>query len=187
MNKRRALFLDRDGVINVDHAYVSRKEDFHFLDGIFELCYKAKQLNYLIVVITNQAGIGRGYYSEQDFLNLTDWMKEVFRLKGIDIDAVYFCPYHYEHGVGEYKKDSDCRKPRPGMIFQAENEYDIDLQNSLLIGDKISDIDAGIAADIGQNLLFISSATIPCEFAKKEKSVVISSLMEATHYLEAYL
>ncbi len=183
MNKRQALFLDRDGVINVDHAYVSKKEDFHFIDGIFDLCYKAKQLNYLSFVITNQAGIGRGYYSEQDFLNLTDWMKGVFWSKGIEIDAVYFCPYHYEHGVGEYKKETDCRKPRPGMILQAAREFDIDLSHSLLIGDKISDINAGIAAGIGLNLIFTHPFGMRYDVDQNGVTGVVSSLLDAIHYL----
>ena len=89
----RAVFLDRDGVINIDHAYVNKPEDFIFIDGIFELCRKARQLGYLIFVITNQSGIGRGLYTENDFLKLTDWMNQVFKTQGINIDKVYFCPF----------------------------------------------------------------------------------------------
>ena len=130
-NKSRALFLDRDGVINIDHAYVCKTEDFQFVDGIFDLCRHASKLGYLILVITNQAGIGRGYYTEQDFQNLTRWMCGIFKNEGVDIDKVYFCPYHPEHGVGKYKMDSPLRKPRPGMILQAEDEFGIDLTTSV--------------------------------------------------------
>lgn len=151
---RPALFLDRDGVINVDYAYVSKQEDFEFIDGIFELCQLAKQLGYLIFVVTNQAGIGRGYYTEEDFWNLTDWMCSVFKFHGAVIDKVYFCPFHPVHGVGKYKVDSSCRKPKPGMILQAAKEFCVDLQRSVLVGDKATDIQAGLAAGVGCNLLY---------------------------------
>jgi len=151
---RSALFLDRDGVINIDHAYVSKHEDFEFVDGIFELCREAKRLGFLIFVVTNQAGIGRGYYTEKDFLNLTDWMREVFREEGAPIDKVYFCPTHPEHGIGRYKVESHYRKPGPGMILQAAEEFDVDLAGSVLVGDTESDIAGGLAAKVGFNLLY---------------------------------
>ena len=154
MSGNPALFLDRDGVINVDHGYVYRPEDFEFIDGVFELCRTARGLGYLLIVITNQAGIGRGYYSEADYHLLTDWMRNIFSREGITVDGIYFCPYHPEHGVGEYKTDSGCRKPAPGMLLQAAIEHHIDLGRSVLIGDKESDIQAGIAAGVGLNLLF---------------------------------
>lgn len=151
---RAALFLDRDGVINIDHAYVSKKENFEFVEGIFELCRSAKQSGFLICVVTNQAGIGRGYYTEKDFLELTDWMCGAFSEVGAEIDKVYFCPTHPEYGVGEYKTDSPFRKPGPGMILQAADELGIDLAKSILVGDKETDIQAGIAAGVGCNLLY---------------------------------
>ena len=154
MSGRPALFLDRDGVININHGYVCRPEEFEFIDGIFELCRTAQGLRYLLIVITNQAGIGRGYYSEADFHLLTDWMRDVFAREGVTIDGVYFCPYHPEHGVGDYKIESPCRKPAPGMLLQAAKEFEIDLSRSILIGDKESDIQAGMAAGVGLNLLY---------------------------------
>lgn len=154
MSLRPALFLDRDGVINVDHAYVCSQDQFEFIDGIFELCRHARELGYLIFVITNQAGIGRGYYTERDFLEITEWMLGVFEAKGGAIDKVYFCPFHPESGIGKYKVDSPFRKPGPGMILQAAEEFGVDLKGSVLVGDKESDIMAGLAAGIGCNLLF---------------------------------
>jgi D-glycero-D-manno-heptose 1,7-bisphosphate phosphatase len=156
---RPALFLDRDGVINVDHAYVHRREDFDFVDGIFELCRLARQRGYLIFVVTNQAGIGRGKYTEQDFHALTEWMCGVFKAEGAPIDKVYFCPYHAEHGVGAYKIDSPFRKPNPGMILQAAAEYGVNLAGSVLLGDNETDVQAGVAAGVGCNLLFCPPAT----------------------------
>ena len=150
----RALFLDRDGIINLDNPYVHKKEDFEFIDGVFDLCRHAKELGFLIFVITNQAGIGRGYYTEEDFLKLTDWMCRVFYNEGIEISKVYYCPFHPEHGIGDYKKDSYFRKPAPGMILQAINEFNVDVLNSVLIGNKITDIQAGISAGLKTNILY---------------------------------
>lgn len=152
--KRRALFLDRDGIINIDHAYVYRQQDFIFIDGIFNLCQQAKQHGYLLIVVTNQAGIGRGYYTEDDFAKLTEWMCNEFRQHQAEIDRVYHCPSHPEHGIGAYKIDSPNRKPAPGMILQAAQDFDIDLTRSVLLGDKESDIAAGLHAGIGINLLY---------------------------------
>lgn len=153
--KNRALFLDRDGVINRDDGYVFEKEHFVFIDGIFELTRAARDLGYLIIVVTNQAGIGRGYYSVNDFLRLSDWMKGVFEKENAFIDHVYFCPTHPEHGIGKYKTESEFRKPNPGMLLSARRDFDIDLERSLLVGDKESDIEAGIKAGVGKKLLLI--------------------------------
>lgn len=148
-----ALFLDRDGIINVDHGYVFRKSDFEFTEGIFELCRWAKNQGFLIIVVTNQAGIGRGLYTEADFHELTRWMCDVFALEGCAIDKVYFCPTHPEHGIGPYKVESFRRKPFPGMILEAAVEFEIDLARSVLVGDKLSDMQAGRAAGVRRNVL----------------------------------
>ena len=149
-----ALFLDRDGVINVNHGYVHTPETFDFIDGIFELCRFANEHGYLVVVVTNQAGIGRGYYSEQAFLSLTDWMQAQFTAHGAHISKVYFCPDHPEHGIGVYKRESPMRKPGPGMLLAAAREFDIDLAASVLVGDHQTDLQAGRAAGVRHNLLF---------------------------------
>jgi len=153
-SKSRALFLDRDGVINVNHGYVHRVDNFEFIDGIIDLVRVAHVNNYKVVVITNQAGIGRGLYSERQFHQLTSWMCKEFINASAKIDKVYFSPFHPTEGMGKYKKDDFSRKPNPGMILQAERELDLDLGNSLLVGDKPSDIQAGTAAGVGLNILF---------------------------------
>jgi D-glycero-D-manno-heptose 1,7-bisphosphate phosphatase len=181
MKRHRALFLDRDGVINIDHAYVCKTEDFQFVDGIFDLCRHASKLGYLILVITNQAGIGRGYYTEQDFQNLTRWMCGIFKNEGVDIDKVYFCPYHPEHGVGKYKMDSPLRKPGPGMILQAEEEFNLNLAGSVLVGDMGTDIQAGIAAGVGCNLLFRPSNAVHLE--NSAATAVVGRLTDVTKFL----
>ncbi len=152
-NKRAALFLDRDGVINVETNYVYRINDFVFIDGIFDLCRSAIAVGMAIVVVTNQAGIGRGYYTEAQFHQLTDWMCERFVEEGIRIAGVYYCPYHAEHGIGKYKADSFDRKPHPGMILRAKDELGLLLEDSILVGDKASDMIAARTAKVGKVVL----------------------------------
>lgn len=154
---RPALFLDRDGVINAEKDYVNRIDDFEFVDGIFDLCRSAVAIGMAIVVVTNQAGIGRGYYSEAQFLSVTEWMLSRFAEEGIVIDGVYYCPYHPEHGIGDYKADSFDRKPNPGMILRARDELGLSLDNSILVGDKSSDIAAARAASVGRAVLLAPS------------------------------
>lgn len=171
-----ALFLDRDGVINVDHGYVHRPENFEFLPDIFDLVRTARNLGYKIIVITNQAGIGRGYYTEAQFHVLTQWMQQRFEEQNAVIDAVYFCPFHPEHGVGYYQQESEFRKPNPGMFFQAAREHELDLDRCVLVGDKISDIEAAAAAGIPVRFLFRS--TDLCQAA-----ISISGLAEVERFL----
>ena len=151
---QKALILDRDGVINVDYGYVYKVEDFHFVDGIFELCLHAVFNGYLIFVITNQAGIGRGYYSTGDFDALTKHMCDEFLAQGVPISKVYYSPFHPIHGLNEYKKDDESRKPRPGMIHRIVEEFGIDLNISVLVGDKYTDIQAGQNAGVQTNILY---------------------------------
>jgi D-glycero-D-manno-heptose 1,7-bisphosphate phosphatase len=146
----RALFLDRDGVINVDRHYVHRVEDFEFVPGIFELCAHAQAVGYRLVVVTNQAGIARGYYTETDFQSLTRWMLDAFGRRGIVIDRVYHCPYHPTAGLGDYRRESFDRKPNPGMLLRARDELGLDLASSAFVGDKDSDMDSGRRAGVGQ-------------------------------------
>ena len=155
----RALFLDRDGVINEDTGYICKIENFHFVDGVFDLCRTARALDYLLIIVTNQSGIGRGLYTEADFQHLTAWMRARFQAEGAPLTAVYHCPYHPD-GVGEYRKQSDWRKPAPGMLFQAASDFALDLSASLIIGDSERDIAAGRAAGLGAAVRFGDPATL---------------------------
>lgn len=150
MTGYRALFLDRDGVINRDDGYVCKKRDFHFIEGIFELTAAAVVRGYLPVIVTNQSGIGRGYYSERQFLRLMRWVKRQFHRRRAPIAGVYFCPYHPQHGIGRYKRDSILRKPQPGMLLRAAADFRLDLERSLLVGDSVGDMEAGRAAGVGR-------------------------------------
>ncbi len=144
----RALFLDRDGVINIDKGHVHKKEDFDFFENIFNIVRPFQRDGYLIVIITNQAGIAKKYYSADDFFRLNSWMVNEFNKRGINITKVYFCPHH-----PDYTGVCNCRKPEPGMIYQARDELNIDLSESLLIGDKGTDIMAGKNAGLRTNIL----------------------------------
>lgn len=153
MTDRRALFLDKDGVINIDHGYVCTPERTDFIDGIFDLCRVTTQHGFLNVVVTNQAGIARGYYTEQEFLEYMDWVRGEFRKREAQLDAVYYCPHHPVYGQGDYLRDCECRKPKPGMILAAQREWNIDLPRSLLIGDSPGDLEAGEVAGVGNCLI----------------------------------
>lgn len=154
--KTKALFLDRDGVINVDKSYVYRAQDFEFCAGIFALCALFLQKGYKIFVITNQSGIARGFYSEKDFENLSEFMCEEFAKKGVSITKIYHCP-HLE--------GCECRKPKPGMILKAQAEFNIDLANSVFIGDNLTDMQAGKNAGV-KTLCLVANAS-----EMREKSV----------------
>lgn len=151
---RGALFLDRDGVININHGHVHKVENFDFKDGIFDLVRKANELNMPVVIITNQGGIGRGLYTEKVFHKLMNWVLEQFQKENAYIDGVYFCPYHPEHGVGKYKRSSKYRKPEPGMIIKAAKDHHIDLSRSVIVGDKSTDMKAGELAGVAKLYLF---------------------------------
>jgi D-glycero-D-manno-heptose 1,7-bisphosphate phosphatase len=152
--KRKALFLDRDGVINIDKNYIYRKKDFDFIEGIFDLIINAKKLCYSVIIVTNQSGIGRGFFTEEQFLETNKWMTKELLKHDAKVDHTYFCPTHPTEGIGKYKIKDDRRKPNPGMFFEAEKDHNIDLLNSILIGDKLTDMKAGRAAGIKKLFLF---------------------------------
>jgi D-glycero-D-manno-heptose 1,7-bisphosphate phosphatase len=139
MKKVRVVFLDRDGVINKDVSYPFKPEQIVFTEGIFDLCRAAVDKGYLVVVITNQAGVAKGYFTEDDVRSLHTWMAAQFRAHGIEIARFYYCPYHAQGVVAEYTKESPLRKPQPGMFLQAAKELDLDMRKSLVVGDKHSD------------------------------------------------
>lgn len=152
---RRALLLDRDGVINLNHGYVHTPERTDWVPGIFELVAEAHRQAMLVVVVTNQAGIGRGYYSEDEFLAYAAWMHLQFAERGTPLLATFWCPHHPEAGSGEYKIDCDCRKPNPGMLQAAAERFELDMQASWMIGDKPSDMEAAAAAGVGHRRLLV--------------------------------
>lgn len=137
MNK--AIFLDRDGTINVEKNYLYKIEDFEFLPGVIQGLKLLQDAGFLLIVITNQSGIARGLYREEDFNKLNTWMLETLKNKGINITHVYYCPHHPDAVIDLYKLDCECRKPKIGMFRQAICDYNIDLNQSYSIGDKLRD------------------------------------------------
>lgn len=172
----KALFLDRDGVINEDYGYVSNKKDFKFKDGIFELLIKAKKLGFSFFIITNQSGIGRGFYDENDFLILTNWVEGKLKEKGIDIKKTYFCPHHPIHGKGDYKKNCECRKPNSLLFERAKKDFNIDFSKSIMIGDKVSDMQAAKKAGV-MKLILLNKVYM----SNKNEYTVAKSINEITN------
>lgn len=179
MSGGRALFLDRDGVVNVEIDYLHRIEDVEFMPGIVSLCTTAMRLGYRIVVVTNQAGIGRGLYTEDDYQILTLWMREQLRGEGVEFDAVYHCPYHPEHGIGEYRREHEDRKPGTGMLRRAVTEFGVSLTESVMVGDRCSDIAAANAAGLRQAFLIAGTEDTQC----LGNYLDIKTLAEVEHWL----
>ena len=142
-DKRRAVFLDRDGTINVEKNYLYKIADFEFIPGAQDAIKMLKAAGYLVIVVSNQAGIARGYFDESDVEQLHQHMQAELAAYGTSIDAFYFCPHHPDEGLGAYKVQCECRKGKPGMLLQAALEHDLDLQHSFMVGDKLADIVAG--------------------------------------------
>ncbi len=173
---QKALFLDRDGIINVDHGYVFKIEDFKFNQGIFSLLKFFIKYNYKLFIVTNQSGIGRDYYSQEDFLTLTSWMIEEFKKRGIEIISVEYCPHAPE-------EKCSCRKPETGMIDKLLAQHKIALEKSWLIGDKQSDIDLAHNATVAntiaigerkiENATYAFKTILECKnFLEKNKDII---------------
>ena len=153
-----AVFLDRDGVINVDRGYVSSWEQFEFLPGACEALRALQNAGYLLIIVSNQSGIGRGYYSERDLETLNQAIAEhLDGTLGVTLSGFYHCPHHPTEAAGEFRQQCDCRKPAPGMIQQAVFDHGIDVKTSLLVGDKDSDIEAGRAAGVAKLFKVVES------------------------------
>lgn len=175
----RALFLDRDGVINHEIGYLHRCEDVRWIHGIFSLARTAVELGYKLVVVTNQAGIGRGFYTVEDFHSLMAWMRAEFEAEGAPLDGVYFCPFHPREGIGEYKQEHEDRKPGPGMLRRAAADLGLDLARSVMVGDRCSDVGAAHAAGLRQAFLMTGTEEKPCEQA----AIRVESLAEVEQWL----
>lgn len=179
MNK--AVFLDRDGTINVDHGYVHQIDDFQFIDGVIEAMFALKKKGYLLVLVTNQSGIARGYFTEEQFLRLTEWFDWSLADRGVDFDGIYYCPHHPD-GQGEYKEDCDCRKPKAGMFLQAIKELNIDPAQSIMVGDKLEDLLAAEKAGVGTKILVRTGKSITSE-AEGKADKVLDSLADLPNLL----
>ena len=175
MNKK-VVFIDRDGVINKEVGYLHKIRDFEFIDGVFDACLHFQKLGYSLIIITNQSGIARGYYNEDDFHLVNNWMIDQFENQGVSILDVFFCP----HGP---ESTCDCRKPKPGMFNQANDKYNIDMENSWMIGDKEADVQAANAAGIKNTILVKSGHEI--DEASSKSQFIIDSIKHAKTKINA--
>jgi D,D-heptose 1,7-bisphosphate phosphatase len=157
ISNKPCLFLDRDGVINKDTGYVHKKNDFIWRKGIFKFIKKYNDKNYYVIVITNQSGIGRGYYKETDLIKLNDWIKKEIRLYGGNVDKIYYAPFYKLSKLMKFRKNRNMRKPNVGMIIKAKKEFNIDISKSLLIGDSEVDKLTAINSNMKYKILKFSS------------------------------
>ena len=178
-----AVFLDRDGTINVDHGYVHEIDQFEFIDGVIDAMGELKKKGFALVLVTNQSGIARGMFSEDDFMRLTEWMDWSLADRGVDLDGIYFCPHHAELGQGEYRQECDCRKPKPGMFISAQSFLNIDMAASYMVGDKTEDMQAAIAAGVGTKVLVRTGKPIT-EQGEALADFVIDSLADLPRIIE---
>ena len=149
----KTIFLDRDGVINKETNYLHKVKDFEFINGVFKTCKYLQKLDYKIIIITNQSGISRGYYTEKDFQILNNWMTGQFEAKNINILDIFYCPHSPD-------SNCNCRKPKPGMLLEAKSKYNIDMKNSWIIGDQETDIIAANSSGIINTILVKSGHKI---------------------------
>ena len=171
----KVIFLDRDGVVNQEIGYLYKTSDFKFIDGIFQACKYFQSQDYKIIIITNQSGISQGYYSENDFKILTEWMLKQFLRKDINILDVLYCP----HGP---ESSCSCRKPNPGMLLRAQSLYNIDMQYSWMIGDKEEDIKAANTAGINNTILVKSGLAI--DEQNSNAKYILKSIQESIEIIK---
>lgn len=178
IGKRRAVFLDRDGTINIEKDYLHKIEDFEFIPGAPEAIKRLKDAGFLVIVVSNQSGVGRGYFDEQAVERLHRYLQSELAGHNTLIDAFYFCPHHPEKGIGNYKIVCDCRKGAPGMLLQAAIDYNIDLSRSFMVGDKLADIEAAENAGC-QPILILTG------YGQREKQKMIKDKVDVCPDLAA--
>ena len=167
---KKAIFLDRDGVVNQEVNYLFKIEDFEFIDGIFDACLYFQNLGYVIVIVTNQSGITRKYYTENDYQTVTKWMLKQFEDNGIEILNVFHCP----HGP---ESTCECRKPKPGMFLKAKDKHNTDMEKSWMIGDKERDTIAANSAGIDNTILIRSSHRV--DEPNSNAKIILDSIQQA--------
>jgi D-glycero-D-manno-heptose 1,7-bisphosphate phosphatase len=179
----KAVFLDRDGVINVEKGYVHRIEEFELLPGVPQAIRLLKDAGFLVIVVTNQSGVARGYYPLEAVHRLHRHLDAELAAFGTRVDAYYICPHHPEHGIGDLKTACSCRKPLPGMLEQAASDFGVDLNGSYMIGDNATDVAAGLAA--GCRPVFLENDSGGREARLPEDIPVFSGLLEAARAIVA--
>ncbi|KYP96979.1 D,D-heptose 1,7-bisphosphate phosphatase [Sodalis-like endosymbiont of Proechinophthirus fluctus] len=180
-----AIFLDRDGTINADNGYVHKIDDFQFIDGVIEAMQELKKMGFALAVVTNQSGLARGLFSEEQFIRLTEWMDWSLADRDVELDVIYFCPHHPQAAVEALRQECDCRKPKPGMLLDAQSHLHIDIASSYMVGDKLNDMLAGKAAGVG-TLVLVNSGKAVTEQASAAADWVIDSLAALPATIKQY-
>ena len=183
IQQQRAVFLDRDGTINVEKEYLYKAEDFEFLPGVPEAIKSLKEAGFLVIVVSNQSGIGRGYFDEKTVETLHQHIQTKLIEYGTSIDAFYFCPHHPDAGIGKYKIVCNCRKGAPGMLLQAALEHGINLRRSFMVGDKIADIEAGERAGCQSILVRTGYGELTASMPEVQLIQVCSDLSCAARFI----
>ncbi|MDP0327794.1 D-glycero-beta-D-manno-heptose 1,7-bisphosphate 7-phosphatase [Glaesserella parasuis] len=182
----KAIFLDRDGTINIDHGYVHNIDDFRFIKGVGHALKQLQDKGYMLVIVTNQSGIARGYFSEAQFHQLIEWMDwSLDEDYGVVLDGIYYCPHHPE-GIGNYKKACDCRKPKAGLLLQAISDLDIDPSKSIMVGDKLEDILAAKNAGVKVKILVRTGKPITPE-GELNADYVIDSVADLPKFIDGHV
>lgn len=187
-SKSPALFLDRDGVVNKNHGYVHTIEDFEFMPHIFELVKAANKASFKVIIVTNQSGIARGFYTEQEFEQLTTWMLTQFNHNGCDVADVLYCPHHPEHGKGVYAIHCDCRKPQVGMALRTAQQHNVDLAGSIMVGDSLTDLEFAVNAHMKQAFYVKSNHNSILDvqsFSQKLQVTEVDSLQMIVSYFQS--
>jgi len=172
----KTIFLDRDGVINKEVNYLHKIEDFKFIEGVFDACLYFQNLEYKIIIISNQSGISRGYFNEYEYKNLTKWMLDQFDKRNISILDIFYCPHGSE-------SKCNCRKPKPGMFIDAKTQYDISMRDSWMIGDSETDIQAANTAGISNTILVRSGHSI--NESNSKSKYIIDSIKQSREVIKA--
>ncbi len=177
----KAIFLDRDGTLNVDHGYVHQIDDFEFIPHTVATLRELQGMGFKLVMVTNQSGIARGYFSEQQFLQLTEWLDWSLAEQSVELDGIYYCPHHPE-GKGEFRQQCDCRKPAAGMLLDAIKALDIDPAESYMVGDKFEDMQSGQAANVA-HLILVETGKPITKQGKQLAETVLPSLSALPNYI----
>ncbi len=180
--KSKAAFIDRDGVINDERNYVHRIEDFVLLPGVIDGLILLQNEGYRLIMVTNQAGIARGYYGQAAMEQLHAHLAAELAERGVTFHAIYFCPHHPQGSIAELAVECDCRKPAPGMLLQAARDFNLDLAASVLIGDKLSDVIAGKRAGVGRTVIVESGHKFDSD-ARAAADLSAANLLDAAYAL----
>ena len=179
----RAVFLDRDGTINVDKGFVHDKEHWEYLDGALNGLKKISEFGYLLIIITNQSGIARGYYSEEEYLLFEKWYLDDLRKNGINIQKVYYCPHLPDAVVSKYAVSCNCRKPKTGLFWQAQREFGLELNRCFAIGDNERDLAITLESDV-RGIMISDSTKGP--FWGERNYEVCSNLNDAAEIIRCF-